>query len=362
MARLAAGPCLGHPKSWPKPAALEGRAIAEPCKPYLPLPGFRTARGGTNLRSHTPLHKPHGALDTLFIRGRHTQISKWVSSQKLRLISAAVRVNMQFQKLRLLPKKKLYQIPKPKNDMFYKLFEERFALEKDADGSGAQLPGPEAVRQLHAKCPAAPPSAPEQSSCPSFATSRGWPAWTATYLHLQSDARLADGPVDAALGTLNSTLALPTNSLSIAYDGNRLILNDLELRQQLPRRPPPQPSPSAWNTRSARASSQWMMAQRGLPALRPAGQRHPRVDPAVQDHAEKRRGRHLRFRLTDLDGNVVRPRSTVVLVVRPISRRKIKLCLEPNPPPQHTRHCIQSDLLTVCTKKRTLSFFYCKRG
>ena len=32
----------------------------------------------------------HGALDTLFIRGRH--ISTWVSSQKLRLISAAVRV------------------------------------------------------------------------------------------------------------------------------------------------------------------------------------------------------------------------------------------------------------------------------
>ena len=36
------------------------------------------------------LHKPHGALDTLFIRGRRTQISTWVSSQKLRLISAAV--------------------------------------------------------------------------------------------------------------------------------------------------------------------------------------------------------------------------------------------------------------------------------
>ena len=41
------------------------------------------------------LHKPHGALDTLFIRGRRMQISAWVSSQKLRLISAAVRVNMQ---------------------------------------------------------------------------------------------------------------------------------------------------------------------------------------------------------------------------------------------------------------------------
>ena len=39
---------------------------------------------------------------------------------------------------------------KPRNEMFYKRFEERFALEKDADGSGAQLPGPEAVRQLHA--------------------------------------------------------------------------------------------------------------------------------------------------------------------------------------------------------------------
>ena len=46
VAKMAAGPCLGHPKSWPKPAAdgvctavlprgscLEGRAIAEPCKP-----------------------------------------------------------------------------------------------------------------------------------------------------------------------------------------------------------------------------------------------------------------------------------------------------------------------------------------
>ena len=42
------------------------------------------------------LHKSHGALDTLFIRGRRMQISAWVSSQKLRLISAAVRVNMQF--------------------------------------------------------------------------------------------------------------------------------------------------------------------------------------------------------------------------------------------------------------------------
>ena len=89
---------------------------------------------------------------------------------------------------------------------------------------------------------------------------------------LQSDARLvrlADSflPtdrgrylywVDAALGTLNwallpegvytgarlaawisfnfatATYSETTNSLSVAYDGNRLILNDLELRQQFP--------------------------------------------------------------------------------------------------------------------------------
>ena len=132
------------------------------------------------------LHKPNGALDTLFIRGRHMQISTWVSSQKLRLISAAVRVNIQFLccwRLRnqheldavveelsaLLPKEQLYEQAtrqpysflfvyylKPKNEMFHIRFEERFALEKDADGSGAQLPGPEAVRQLstliNAKC------------------------------------------------------------------------------------------------------------------------------------------------------------------------------------------------------------------
>ena len=129
------------------------------------------------------LHKPNGALDTLFIRGRHLQISTWASLQKLRLISAAVRVNQQFLccwRLRnqhkldavveglsaLLPKEQLYQLYeqatrepysflfvyylKPRNEMFYKRFEERFALEREADGSGAQLPGPEAVRQLDA--------------------------------------------------------------------------------------------------------------------------------------------------------------------------------------------------------------------
>ena len=61
----------------------------------------------------------------------------------------------------LLPKEQLYQLYeqatrepysflfvyylKPRNEMFYKRFEERFVIE-NADGSGAQLPGPEAVR------------------------------------------------------------------------------------------------------------------------------------------------------------------------------------------------------------------------
>ena len=37
-----------------------------------------------------------GILDTLFIRGRHYCISTWVSTQKLRLMSSAVRVNTMF--------------------------------------------------------------------------------------------------------------------------------------------------------------------------------------------------------------------------------------------------------------------------
>ena len=117
-----------------------------------------------------------GALDTLFIRGRHMQISTWVSSQKLRLISAAVRVNMQFMcvwRLRnqleleavleeltaLLPKKELQAIYeeatrepysflfihylKPRAEMFYKRWEERFVIENgdDPEPSGGQDPG-----------------------------------------------------------------------------------------------------------------------------------------------------------------------------------------------------------------------------
>ena len=114
-------------------------------------------------------------------------------------------------------------------------------------------------------------------------------------LHLQSDARLAVYKIRiadsfctgyAALGTLNWAL-LPegaytgsrlaawissnfataaysetTNSLSVAYDGNRLILNDLgcsssslTLWTTPPCRPPLQASPSASTTCSARASS-----------------------------------------------------------------------------------------------------------
>ena len=107
-----------------------------------------------------------GALDTLFIRGRHMQISTWVSSQKLRLISAAVRVNMQFiciWRLRnqleleavleeltaLLPKQELLAMYQEatrepysfwfiyylmdKANMFYKRWEERFVVDGAAE-------------------------------------------------------------------------------------------------------------------------------------------------------------------------------------------------------------------------------------
>ena len=111
------------------------------------------------------LHRPNGALDTLFIRGRHMQISTWVSSQKLRLISAAVRVNQQFlccwrlrnqHELDAVVEElcRLYEQAtrepysflfvhylKPKNEMFFIRFEERFVIE-----NGWELPGPEAVR------------------------------------------------------------------------------------------------------------------------------------------------------------------------------------------------------------------------
>ena len=109
------------------------------------------------------LHKRTGdsALDTLFVRGRHFQISTWVSTQKLRLISNAVRVNAQFfmvWRLRnqlekdslleeltaLVPKQQLHAmyeeavrepysflyiyLLKPRDEMFHIRFDKRFQI------------------------------------------------------------------------------------------------------------------------------------------------------------------------------------------------------------------------------------------
>ena len=109
------------------------------------------------------LHKRTGdaALDTLFVRGRHFQISTLVSTQKLRLISNAVRVNAQFfcvwhlrnqlekdslleELTALLPKADLeamYEeavrepysflyiyLLNPQNEMFHIRFEKRFQI------------------------------------------------------------------------------------------------------------------------------------------------------------------------------------------------------------------------------------------
>ena len=159
-------------------------------------------------------------------------------------------------------------------------------------------------------------------------------------LHLQSDARLAVYKiriadsflstdrgrylywVDAALGTLNwallpegaytgsrlaawisSNFATATYSeISVAYDGNRLILNDLELQQQFPNVVDYPTSPAASPSKPFSIDHMLGLLQRGLPALPPAGQRQPRAGQSggrhpVQDNAEERRGHHSGDRL-----------------------------------------------------------------
>ena len=63
------------------------RKITEASK-KLEMKKLHQALGHRHFANTLQLHKPHVALDTLF-RGRHMQISTWVSLQKLRLISAA---------------------------------------------------------------------------------------------------------------------------------------------------------------------------------------------------------------------------------------------------------------------------------
>ena len=116
-----------------------------------------------------------GILDTLFIRGRHYMFSTWVSTQKLRLMPSAVRVNTMFYcvfRLRnqleiealveelsaMLPKEVLFSMYEeatrmkygfwfvnlraPKEDMFWMSFDRKFVLNGESAGpSGGQDPG-----------------------------------------------------------------------------------------------------------------------------------------------------------------------------------------------------------------------------
>ena len=127
-----------------------------------------------------------GVLDTLFIRGRHFCINTWVSTQKLRLMSSAVRVNVMFYcvfRLRnqleldalveelsaMLPKETLYSMYEeatrepysfwfvnlraPKEDMFWVRFDRKFVLNGDdpepdsGQASGGRAPVREGVQQ-----------------------------------------------------------------------------------------------------------------------------------------------------------------------------------------------------------------------
>ena len=212
-------------------------------------------------------------------------------------------------------------------------------------------------------------------------------------LHLQSDARLAVYKirladsflstdrgrylywVDAALGTLNwallpegaytgarlaawissnfatATYSETTNSLSVAYDGNRLILNDLELRQQFPdavdypAAPPASPTkpfsvdhmlgPSFVSggqqvfefVRMMAHNEVYLRCAQLANASRVLGNLGDDILSKItlksgvgtivetdDGHFMALRGpvtlRHMRFRLTDLDGNVVRLRGS----------------------------------------------------
>ena len=120
-----------------------------------------------------------------------------------------------------------------------------------------------------------------------------------------------------------ATYSETTNSLSVAYDGNRLILNDLELRQQFPdaadypaappasptklqRGPHAGPKPAeCWATWATTSLSK-ITLKSGVGII---------VETGSDDgHFMALRGpvtlRHMRFRLTDLDGNVVRLRGS----------------------------------------------------
>ena len=205
-------------------------------------------------------------------------------------------------------------------------------------------------------------------------------------LHLQSDARLAVYKirladsflstdrgrylywVDAALGTLNwallpegaytgarlaawissnfatATYSETTNSLSVAYDGNRLILNNLELRQQFPDASPTKPfsvdhmlGPSFVSggqqvfefVRVMAHNEVYLRCAQLANASRVLGNLGDDILSKItlksgvgtivetgsdDGHFMALRGpvtlRHMRFRLTDLDGNVVRLRGS----------------------------------------------------
>ncbi|CAE7463469.1 unnamed protein product [Symbiodinium microadriaticum] len=239
------------------------------------------------------LHKRTGdsALDTLFVRGRHFQISTWVSTQKLCLISNAVRVNAQF-----------FMVWRLRNQLEKdSLLEELTAL---VSKKQLEAMHEEAVREpysflyiylLQAAGRDVPHSLRQALSDRLFGrkkknittiwvdsrkrvagTDSDFEFDSGETVHLQGSAKLGVFKIrvadtflstdrgtylywrDTALGTLNwaqlptgaytevrlaawvsSNFAAATyvesrNELKVAYDGNRLILNDQELRTQFP--------------------------------------------------------------------------------------------------------------------------------
>ena len=142
-----------------------------------------------------------GILDTLFIRGRHYCINTWVSTQKLRLMPSAVRVNTMWYcvfRLRnqleldalveelsaMLPKDVLYgmyqeatrekysfwyvNLRAPKEDMFWLRFDRKFLVNEHGDdpqpGGGETAGGAARCATVSATTSSAAPARSESST------------------------------------------------------------------------------------------------------------------------------------------------------------------------------------------------------
>ena len=205
-------------------------------------------------------------------------------------------------------------------------------------------------------CRATPGSPSTRSAWPTVSSRRRYLYWVDAALGTLNWALLPEGAYTGARlaawissNFATATYSETTNSLSVAYDGNRLILNDLELRQQFPdaadypAAPPASPTkpfsvdhmlgPSfvsaGFRVRMMAHNEVYLRCAQLANASRVLGNLGDDILSKItlksgvgtivetgsdDGHFMALRGpvtlRHMRFRLTDLDGNVVRLRGS----------------------------------------------------